>query len=99
MSARAHRPPAGLSRAGHDTAGAPADIAALEHELERERVQFREALSSRDLIGQAKGILMERYGLDEDAAFALLTRYSRTSNQALRGVAADLVRRRALPTL
>ncbi|MDD4866335.1 MAG: GAF and ANTAR domain-containing protein, partial [Mycobacterium sp.] len=38
--------------------------------------QFRSALASRDLIGQAKGIVMERFGIDAVAAFDLLKRLS-----------------------
>lgn len=58
--------------------------------LRRER-QFRSALASRDVIGQAKGILMERYDIDAIAAFELLTRLSQTSNIKLLDVAQRLV--------
>lgn len=57
----------------------------------REKEQLRRALSSRDLIGQAKGMLMERYGIDADAAFLLLARLSQESNTKLVEVAADVV--------
>ncbi len=42
--------------------------------------QLRRALSSRDDIGQAKGILMERFSITADAAFALLRQLSQESN-------------------
>jgi hypothetical protein len=42
--------------------------------------QFRSALASRDLIGQAKGMLMERFGIDAAHAFDLLTKLSQESN-------------------
>lgn len=42
--------------------------------------QFREALASRDIIGQAKGMIMERYGVDAGQAFELLRRLSQDSN-------------------
>ncbi|MDD7916559.1 GAF and ANTAR domain-containing protein [Actinomycetospora callitridis] len=49
------------------------------------------ALSSRDLIGQAKGILMARQGLDADGAFALLAQSSQQRNVKLVQVARELV--------
>lgn len=54
--------------------------------------EFDAALSSRDTIGQAKGIFMERHGLDATQAFALLTRCSQHTRTPLREVAAELVR-------
>ncbi|MVA75423.1 ANTAR domain-containing protein [Auraticoccus sp. F435] len=58
---------------------------------------LRIAMQSRSVIEQAKGILMERYQLDQDHAFAVLSRVSQTSNTRLREVAAELVRTRVLP--
>jgi hypothetical protein len=62
--------------------------------LRREIDQLREALDSRGIIGQAMGILMERYGIDADRAFAVLKRYSQHRNRKLRDVARDLVEQR-----
>jgi hypothetical protein len=45
------------------------------------------ALDSRDVIGRAKGILMERFGLDDGEAFALLVRSSQDTNVKLIDVA------------
>ena len=42
--------------------------------------QFRDALASRDIIGQAKGMIMERYGVDAGQAFELLRKLSQDSN-------------------
>lgn len=56
--------------------------------------QFQTALDSRDVIGQAKGILMERRGLDADAAFDVLRRASQDLNIKLRDVAQALATRR-----
>lgn len=52
---------------------------------------FQRALSSRTTIGQALGIVMERYQLNEDRAFQFMTRVSQESNIKLRVVAADIV--------
>lgn len=53
-------------------------------------------LDSRTLIGQATGVLMERYGLDAAAAFAVLTRLSSSENIKLRVLAAEVVGGRAV---
>lgn len=53
---------------------------------------LNEALQTRDMIGTAKGILMERESLSADDAFDLLTRLSQHSNRKLRDVAAELIR-------
>ncbi len=57
----------------------------------RKGEQMGEALASRKVIGQAIGIIMERYGIDEDRGFGFLVRASTTSNTKLREVAETLV--------
>jgi GAF domain-containing protein len=52
--------------------------------------QMRQALSSRDIIGQAKGILMERHRITADEAFRLLSRHSQQVNRKLVDVARAL---------
>lgn len=54
--------------------------------------QFRSALASRDVIGQAKGMLMERYDIDAAAAFGLLRRLSQETNTPLISVAEQVIR-------
>jgi AmiR/NasT family two-component response regulator len=49
------------------------------------------ALSSRTTIGIALGIVMERYGMDQDRAFRYLTRVASSSETKLREVAAHVV--------
>ena len=49
--------------------------------------QMQSALSTRDRIGQAKGIIMERYGVDDVRAFELLRRLSQESQSKLVGIA------------
>ena len=50
------------------------------------------AIETRDLIGQAVGLLMERYSITASRSFDTLVRYSRQTNRKLRDVAAELVR-------
>ena len=49
------------------------------------------ALDTRKVIGQATGLIMERYKLSDDRAFQYLTRVSQHSNIKLRRVAAEIV--------
>lgn len=53
--------------------------------------QFKKALASRDIIGQAKGMIMERYGVDAVQAFSVLRKLSQDSNVPLVQVASELV--------
>jgi transcriptional regulator with GAF, ATPase, and Fis domain len=55
------------------------------------------AVDARKLVGQAMGILMERYHLDSDQAFAVLRRYSQRTNTKLRLIAQELIDTRTLP--
>jgi GAF domain-containing protein len=59
--------------------------------------QMEEALQSRDLIGQAKGILMAREGITADQAFDMLRRASQRLNVKLRDVAGSIIDRSAAP--
>jgi len=60
-------------------------LAGAEHES-----NLRAGMDHRDLIGQAKGILMERYRLTAVQAFDLLVRTSSLTNRKLRDVADEL---------
>lgn len=53
--------------------------------------QLEEAIKNREVIGEAKGILMAREGVDEDQAFEMLVRVSQNSNMKLREVAQRIV--------
>ncbi|MEJ3657912.1 ANTAR domain-containing protein [Actinomycetes bacterium KLBMP 9759] len=57
--------------------------------------QLRTALDSRDVIGQAKGILMERRGISADEAFEVLRAASQNLNVKLTDVARTLASHRA----
>ncbi len=53
--------------------------------------QMAAAVQSRDIIGQAKGMLMERYKIDAQQAFNMLRKLSQNGNVPLRTVASQLV--------
>ena len=57
----------------------------------RRSSQFRSALASRDIIGQAKGMLMERFDVDAVRAFDLIRKLSQNTNTRLSDVAERLV--------
>jgi hypothetical protein len=62
-------------------------VAALQDEVHGLRV----AMATRAPIEQAKGMLMSRYGIDEDEAFVLLRTWSSAHNVKLRLIAAALM--------
>jgi len=95
------RSPDGLDAADRDlalvlAAHAATAISAVQSRTAAElrETQLLEALESRDVIGQAKGVLMERRGLSSDEAFDVLRRTSQDLNVKLREVALTLVTRR-----
>ncbi|WP_448615782.1 GAF and ANTAR domain-containing protein [Modestobacter sp. URMC 112] len=51
---------------------------------------MRQAMASRSVIEQAKGILMERYKITPEQAFTLLTHASQRNNVKLRDIADEL---------
>ena len=59
--------------------------------------QMHDALGNRDIIGQAKGVLMERHRITADAAFGALSRVSQAENRKLAEVARRLVETGELP--
>jgi GAF domain-containing protein len=61
--------------------------------------QLQQALESRTVIGQATGMLMERFGLDADAAFGALRRISQNRNIKLHALAERLVTTGRIPEL
>jgi transcriptional regulator with GAF, ATPase, and Fis domain len=63
------------------------------------RLQFQSALASRDTIGQAKGMIMERFKVDAIRAFELLTKLSQDSNTRVADIAAELVSRGTAPKM
>jgi GAF domain-containing protein len=65
--------------------------AALAWNALRREMQLGEALASRDIIGQAKGMLMERHQISSDEAFTLLRKLSQQSNTRVAEIARRLV--------
>jgi GAF domain-containing protein len=61
----------------------------------RQGDQLQSALSTRDRIGQAKGIIMERFGIDDVRAFAMLRQLSQDGNVKLSVVAQRVIDTRA----
>jgi AmiR/NasT family two-component response regulator len=88
---------ADLGITGYVDSWEPADLqAAIDVGLRRHReeqrlhekvAQLESALDRRAVIERAKGILMERHGLDERGAFELLREHARSSNRTVLEVA------------
>lgn len=73
-------------QAAHDD-----EMAGLLAARAEERVNFEAALSSRDLIGQAKGLLMARGRISAQSAFQLLVTQSQQRNVKLVAICQALV--------
>lgn len=80
-----------VEQASPETAQLFATHAAIILGHARQEDQLNQALASRKMIGQAIGILMERYRIDADHAFQFLLRASSSSNIKLRDVAEEVV--------
>lgn len=81
-----------------DTAVALGAHAAIALSGARRSDQFHSALLSRDIIGRAKGIIMERYKINAVAAFTLLTKLSQENNEPVAKIARQLVEADFPPT-
>jgi GAF domain-containing protein len=79
----------GLVLAG--LAGLALSVAEAHEEELRRAENLRQALVTRELIGQAQGILMERERITAEQAFDILRRASQHLNTKLREVAQQLV--------
>ncbi len=60
---------------------------------------LKRAIESRDIIGQAKGILMEREALTADAAFERLRQLSQSLNKSVRALAEDIAETGEIPAV
>jgi hypothetical protein len=65
--------------------------AAVAIRYANEVADLRQAMSTRQVIGQAVGIIMERYEMPDARAFAFLTRLSNERNVKLRLIAQELI--------
>ena len=72
-------------------AGVAFDNAQLFHHAKALVGQLQTALETRELIGQATGLLMHKYGLGSDVAFQVLKRGSQNANVKVREVAAQFI--------
>lgn len=71
--------------------------AGLVWNMTRRDQQFRAALASRDIIGQAKGRMMERFDVTAARAFEMLKLMSQNSNTPIAQVAQRVVAGEELP--
>jgi PAS domain-containing protein len=69
----------------------PDEWAARVRRLESEVTGLRQAMRTRGLIEQAKGMLAERLGIDPEESFGHLSRLSQDNNVRVVDVAADIV--------
>ena len=67
-----------------------ASHAAVAMAASRDVTNLHAAMDTRDLIGQAKGILMERYKIGSQQAFDLLVLASQSNHRKLRDIAEEL---------
>ncbi|MBD8078711.1 GAF and ANTAR domain-containing protein [Cellulosimicrobium arenosum] len=87
-------------RFGHDAqqlATTFAAVAAAAISAARTEDQLQSAVQTRTLIGQAQGIVMERYSLTAARAFAVLSRVSQDANIKLVDIAREIVLTRRIP--
>jgi GAF domain-containing protein len=82
--------PGAFTQADDDVAALLAAHAAVAIDTARNRANLQEAVQTRQVIGEAIGILKERYGIDSDEAFRRLTAASQHLNVKLRVIAAHL---------
>ena len=96
--------PAALDADGLATAQALADVATiaiLSHravqEAQRLNEQLRQALNTRVVVEQAKGMVAERLNLNMEEAFAAMRTHARRRNERLADVAQAVIEQRLLP--
>jgi hypothetical protein len=78
-------------RSSVDGQAPPSADGAAETAIQVENTHLRAQLASMPVIEQAKGLLMARYQINADVAFALLQRWSSHTNVKLRDISHWLV--------
>jgi AmiR/NasT family two-component response regulator len=81
--------------------GSPAErdrLRELTHTLLERNAQLQQALDSRVVIEQAKGVLAERLGVDVEEAFTIIRSAARSNHVKLHELAAEVVGSRETPS-
>ena len=81
----------------HHLASTFAAVAAAAISAARTEEQLQSAVQTRTLIGQAQGIIMERYSLSPAQSFAVMSRVSQDANIRLVDIARGIVETRRIP--
>lgn len=89
--------PGAFSTADVATVMPYADLMATAWSAVVRETQLQQALRSRDVISQAKGVLRERNGISDEDAFTMLRRLSSITNTPLREVAERVLTPRPHP--
>ena len=89
----AHRPDA-FTKSDAETVKWLATHASVAMAAANEQAGLRTALGNRTLIGQAEGVLMRAFGINEDQAFAYLQRLSQHHNVKLATIAEQIIENR-----
>jgi GAF domain-containing protein len=87
-----------LAEAFAQYAGVTVANASTYHKSAALAEQLRERLTSRAVIDQAKGVLMERHGCTADEAFAMLVDASQRTNRKVGDIAEAIVKQARRPT-
>lgn len=80
-----------MPRVGDGTGGWEEGLEGKLQEANRQIETLRQALSSRAVIDQAKGVIMALYRIDADAAFVMLADVSQVANVKVARLATTLV--------
>jgi transcriptional regulator with GAF, ATPase, and Fis domain len=86
-------------RSAHPVAAMFGTVAVVALQGARTSDELHSALHTRNLIGQAQGIMMERYGVTAAQAFSVLSRVSQDSNVKLVEIARQVTENREVPGL
>ena len=83
--------PRGVDPAAEAIGALLATLATVAFMVDESQEQFATALASRDVIGQAKGMLIDHYKVDAARAFEMLKELSQASNVPVRTIARQII--------